>query len=362
MNPRTPQRREDVPFRWRAQAGIEAMVTIAGIPADRLFLEADAVVDAYTRGRPMLRELFGPDLAIGGPHMSYISYGHINCLGARLVFPENSEVAQEPLYDSLAEGVAALRARQDMDFTKQGMFPYFLDLWETLKRAFPDEPIPFTGFKPGGPLTDAWALRGHGFFTDLYDDPPLMKEFLRLVTAGVVRFRRLLARLDGRPEFSEHGDYQADDVAAMLAPALWPEFVMPFQEQYFTGLTSGGRSAHIEGLTVDHLHLLDELGLDFFDPSVSPKLTPALIRDGCRVPFLWRLTDMDHNDLTPLETERWVFAAAADGATEVSTFVWRNTCTPEKAEKVRAFIGAAKRIKALLAGGVARESLPAHAP
>ena len=143
--------------------------------------------------------------------------------------------------------------RRDVDFTKAGLFPFYLELWEKLKSIFPKHPIPFTGFGVEGPLTTAWLLRGHDFFTDLYDHPPLAKEYLALVTASIVKYQKLLAQINHQPERNPLGAGVADDGAAMIPPKLWPEFVVPFLDDYFTALTSGARSAHIEDLRADHL-------------------------------------------------------------------------------------------------------------
>ena len=54
--------------------------TLAGVRFDRLFLDADAIAEAYTIGRPMAEALFGADVATGGPTWAGISYGHANSL------------------------------------------------------------------------------------------------------------------------------------------------------------------------------------------------------------------------------------------------------------------------------------------
>jgi len=362
MAARTITKREDVPFGWSAGCGATAMSVLVGVRFDRMFLEADAIVEAYTKGKPMAAELFGPDVGLGGPAWAGISYGHVNCLGCELAFPEDSEVGHTPIYDTLEQGIADLKRKEGMDFAKEGMFPFYLDLWEQLKKALPDERIAFGGFGAEGPITTAWSLRGHGFFTDIHDDPERTKEFLRLVTASIVEYKKLCNRISGRPEFSEEGAGVCDDVAGMISPPLWPEIVMPALEQYYTGLTSGRRSAHIEDLRVEHLGYLDEIGLDSFDPSVSEKLTPALIRDNSRGPFRWRLNTTHYPDRTTEEVEQWVYDAVADGASSVFTVVGRGMVSPEAAEKMRGFIRAGKRVEALLAEGCPRERLREHSP
>jgi hypothetical protein len=356
-----PLRREDVPFTWSAGCGMPAYATFAQVPYDRLFLSADAIIEAYTKGRPMAEELFGPEIGMGGPTWAGISYGHASCLGSKLIFPADSEVAHTPIYGSLAEAIAALE--RPIDFSTQGVFPFYLDLWEKLKRAFPREKISFH-LKAEGPLTTGWILRGHEFLVELLLEPEQVRAYLRAATASTVAYSRVVRRVNGLAEMSPEVAGVADDIAAMAPPDRWPELVMPFLEQYYTGLTTGLRNAHIEDLTVHHLPYLDQLGLSRFDPSVSPKLTPRLLRDHCRVPFLWRLNSTHYDERTPADIERWVFEAAADGASGVFTGVAREMCYPEKraasARKVQAFARAAKQVKALLDSGCPREELLRH--
>jgi hypothetical protein len=67
---------------------MSAYAALAGVRYDRLFLDVDAIVEAYVKGEPRARELFGPDVQMAGPAWMGNSYVHVNTLGSRLVFPE----------------------------------------------------------------------------------------------------------------------------------------------------------------------------------------------------------------------------------------------------------------------------------
>ena len=330
-----------------------AYATLAGVRFDRLFTEFDAIAEAYEKGLPMARKLFGADISYGGPTWAGNSYNHVNALGAPLTFPEDSEVGAKPIYGSLQEGIRALQKK--VDFLSVGIMPTYLELWQTLNATYPEHKAPFQA-KAEGPITTAWLLRGHDFFADLLEYPDQAQEYLRLVTQSVIAFIKAVRSFNGQPRVGSAAGL-VDDVAAMIAPSRWPELVLPYLQDYYSRLSTEGRAAHIEDLRVEHLPYLDTLSLDSYDPSLSPWLTPALIRDHCSVPFSWRLNSTHYPGRTPRDIEQWVYESAADGASSVHTIIWREMCSPEVAEMVRAFIHAGREAQDFVAEGGERGAL-----
>ena len=49
--------REGTPFTWSFSCGMPVYATLAGVRFDRLFLDADAIAEAYTSGVRTLRIL-----------------------------------------------------------------------------------------------------------------------------------------------------------------------------------------------------------------------------------------------------------------------------------------------------------------
>jgi hypothetical protein len=49
--------------------------------------------------------MYGPDVNLGTPVTSPVSYGDINGLGAELLFPENGEVSHTKIFDTLQKGI-----------------------------------------------------------------------------------------------------------------------------------------------------------------------------------------------------------------------------------------------------------------
>lgn len=346
--------RQEAGFGWWAAVGVSAYRELAGAPLGRFNLEPAACIEVYRAGRQRARELFGDTVSYAGPATPPVSYGHLSCLGGKLLFPEDGEVNFEPLYGSLEEGIAALG--QPVDFARAGLAPFYLDFREELRAAFPGEKVGFS-FGPEGPVTTAWELRGHGFFTDLLDRPALVDEYLRLVTASVVAYGDFYYPQNGGQAVSPRGCGMCDDVASMVPPRLWRDLVLPHWEAYYQGRTTGRRHAHVEDLRPEQLPLLEEIGLDDYDPSVSPRLNPRIIYERCRVPFAWRLPGFIYRDLSATDVEDFVYQAAAEGASSVFTSVEACMCNPADADKVRAFAAAAQRVEELLAGGAERREV-----
>lgn len=338
--------KKETAFSWGVSATYLALLEVTDIPIREMFLNPSAGIELYKKGRPLLREMFGTDVGIPSPSTPPISYGHINTLGAELIFPDGGEVNHGKLCNSLEEGIEILK--RPVQFEKAGMFSYYLEYRRKMREAFPDEAVGF-GYKGEGPLTTAYTLRRDDFFYDPYDNPELTGEFLRLITDSIISFTRFMRReIYAMPEISADACGLADDCAAMLGPDLWPDFVLPYLEQYYNGLTTGRRYAHIEDLRPEQLHFLEELQLVHYDPSVSPKITPKIISEKIRVPFGWRLCNFQYPSLTETDVADFVYQSVADGASSVFTYVCHGMCNDETVKKVHSFISACRKTDELL--------------
>ncbi|MDF1515758.1 MAG: uroporphyrinogen decarboxylase family protein [Anaerolineae bacterium] len=330
--------------------GMPAYAKLAGVRYDLTFFDYDAIVEAYEVGYPRARDIFGDHVNYSGPGWSGISYGHVNCLGSPLTFPIDSDVAHAPIYATLEQGINALQ--KTVDWSNAGLLPRYLKLWQKLKIAYPDMSIPFQGFGVEGPVTTAWELRGHDFFTDIYDAPQRTTTFLRLVTESIVDYMVFVRQINNQPAMPEDGIGMVDDISALLHPDSWETYVVPYHEFYFSSQTSGRRHAHIERLFPAHLPFLDALKLDSFDPSVSPTLRPADISTGCNVPFMWRLNAMQVRDYTLEQVRDFVYQAVAEGASGVFSHVGRIMTTMNAAVRIKVFIRAAQHVARLLSNNV----------
>jgi hypothetical protein len=346
--------REKAGFNWYVGSTQGALREIAKIPIKEFNLNPSACIEAYRKGRPLIKEIFGEEVSLPVLSTPAISYGHVNCLGSKLIFPEDGEVAHTHIYTSLEEGIEALK--QPVDFATSGMSKFYIDFREKMQKAFPDEYVGFS-FGLEGPITTAYELRGDGFFLDIYDYPELVKEFLKLVTKSIVDFHHFRCKVENIPVINPHSGGLCDDISSMILPNMWKDFVLPYWNQYFEGITTGNRTAHVEDLRPEHLKYLEEIGLSKYDPSISPKLNPRIIYEKCRVPFGWRLGSFHYRNLNCQDIEDFVFQSATDGASSVFTYIEECMCNEETVKKVRAFIKAGKKVKSLLDSGVSRKEI-----
>jgi hypothetical protein len=346
--------REEAGFTWYVAATQGAIRKLAEIPIREFNLEPRACIEAYRRGRPMLREMFGDDVRPLGLSTPAISYGHANGLGSELIFPEGGEVAHTHPYESIEQGIQALH--RPVDFASAGMAPFYLDFRRQMQEAFPDEQVGFS-YGDEGPLTTAYEMRGEGFFTDIFDEPTMAKEFLALLTGSILEFHGFRANVNGSPVVNPAAGGLCDDVASMIPPHMFDEFVIPFWEQYYGGVTTGRRHAHVEDLRPSQLPFLETIGLSFYDPSISGQLNPRLIVEHCRVPFTWRVAAIHYPTLSTQDVADFVYQAVADGASGVHTHVAETMCNDDGVRKIHSFIEAARQTERLLAEGARRDQI-----
>ncbi len=346
--------REQAGFGYAVGGTQGALREITGVPIREFNLNAESCVEAYRRGRPLLREMFGEEVGLPGVSTPAISYGHVNALGSELLFPEGGEVAHTHVYASLEEGLR--RLAEPVDFASAGWFPFFSDFRDKLAAAFPDEAVGLS-FGAEGPITTAYELRGDGFFTDIFDAPELAQQFLAAVVRSILDYHAFLCSLHGVAPLSPAAAGMCDDLSSFIPARLFSQFVIPAWEAYYQGMTTGARHAHVEDLRAEQLPFLEDIGLSHFDPSISPKLNPQIVAAHCRVPFAWRLGSFHYTEMSCRDVEDFVYQSAADGASSVITYVAEGMCNEDGVAKVHAFLSAAKDARQLIAAGCSREEI-----
>lgn len=245
--------------RWRLAVPPEVETEYVGTKLGPYYTEAGVAVDTQVRAREVFNRLYGVD--IGEPGVPVPAYVGVAALGADMVLPDDHPpmVANQGHILADRQAVLALRPATPESSTWLGRY---LEMRDEMTHILGK--MPPLGAGQEGPITSAVLLRGDQFFIDVLDEPEVAHHLLGVVTQTYISFVRHVRRLNGQEETGAAGI--ADDMAGMLPPALWPEFVLPYWERIYQELGPGRRSVHTELLRPGHLHFLTELGMDAYDP------------------------------------------------------------------------------------------------
>jgi len=347
--------REQKKFNWYVAIGGSSLWTLTGIPVKDFYTNPNACIEAYRKGRHLLRELFGPDVGPAPVSTPMIKYGHLNTLGAQLTFPQEGEPHHKFAFESAEQGIKHLQ--REVDFATAGMTPFYLDFYEKMQHAFPDERVYF-GWQWEGPITTTWGLLGESFMYDLFDRPDTVRRLLKLAAASIVEFCRFFCKVENTAVLDSEPDHGklCDDIAAMIPARMWENFVLPYWDMYYNG-PAPGRIVHCEDMNAEQLQFLESISIIDYDPGISPKLSPKIINAATPVPFGWRLAGFGYSSMSCRDVEDFVYQAVADGASYVFTFIEAVMCNEITAEKVQAFITTAREVQKLLNEGATRKEI-----
>ena len=126
--------RDKTPFRWRVNSTYYAFFALVDVPLRQVNLHSEAMIGLVRRGRPLFRHQWGDRVSIPSLSTPAISYGHINGLGADLIFPEEGEVSFTKICGSLQEGIDLLQ--KTVDFASAGMVPFYLEYRKKIRKLF----------------------------------------------------------------------------------------------------------------------------------------------------------------------------------------------------------------------------------
>jgi len=349
--------REKAGLTWSISSSPYSYMELAGISLSEYNKNPLAGVEVYNiKYFDQVREMFGDFLTPAATGTPSVSYGHINFLGVPLVFPDGAgEVNYEHQHKSLGEWINILKNNMEFkEMTPDGQF--FLDYRSKLQEAYPDRKVNWNmGYE--GPMTTAYELRDMEVFYDLFDDPEKLHEYFRLVSLNIVEYIKLHRRINGLPEFNPNEGAMCDDIASLIPADKFEEFVLPYWEVYYTGTSAGKRFIHTEDHTYRTMKFLEDAKITYFDPSISHKLNPVMIRDNCRVPFGWRLGSFHFTDLSPQDVRDWVYKAVEDGANKVFTHVTKLMHDDATIAKVKAFHEAVVNAKDMFDSGASRDEI-----
>lgn len=319
------------------------------------FMDAEASIEAYRKGEPILAELFEGIDVIAPVTTPIIKYGHMNSVGVPLIFPKTGQVALDMKQTDLSEVLKILK--KPCDFLGD-LTPFHVEYLKKMRQAFPGRRVHW-GWQSEGPVTTIWGLAGNDAMYGVYDEPELFRECMDAVIDSLVGYTKFYCQIDGTAvmdPFPDHGRI-CDDIAAMFSPALWGEFVLPYWKRFMDEAPVPSRKIHCEDMKKSHLGLLDSLNLEDYDPGISPFLNPQMIADSTDTPFCWRLGSFLYPQMSEEMCHDFAIQAAVDGAQYTFTAIEPMMCTPEIIRKIRAYYDGAMEVRKALIEGSSRSDL-----
>ncbi len=325
---------------------------ISGITDHQFYTNPELCIKAWKDARVAISEYFGDFSQLltlmKKPTAPGLSYGHLVSLGAPLKLPVNDgEPNVKPFAEDIDEAIEIMKSKKDVDFGDNDVFRYYLEMNAALQKAFPEVEIaPTSGYGYEGVITSAVLMRGQDFLCDIYDEPEKAHEFLQLMSDSIIEFKKFINRVNGQPERSRYL-WMCDDFASLITPSLWPEFVVPYWNQYFDNLSVEGsrRTVHCENMHPTQLRYLKDVKLAHYQPSVATALTIENIKENTDVPFDWLLYAFNIVKMTDEEIEAWVDHAVQSGIRKVRTQFGRHAWREGKMDRILAFYKAFEKYR-----------------
>ncbi|MCW4017931.1 MAG: uroporphyrinogen decarboxylase family protein [Candidatus Bathyarchaeota archaeon] len=176
-------------------------------------------------------------------------------MGSVLNFPED-DVPQ--LLTPIVKTRADVKKLRGADPKKDGRLQVFVEATKKCVRAIGDEV--FISAATGGPFTTAAGLRGtENFARDIYRDPELVHELLKLSLESCLTFTDAIHDAGGSAEFSE-----PIASCSLISEKHFREFALPYliplveRIKHYEG---GSASLHVCGKTMNILSALVETGV-----------------------------------------------------------------------------------------------------
>jgi len=302
------------------------LAEVGGVPLDALHFDVDAMLRAADSVIPIAEQL-GATPPI--PHIAGFGYPHVVALGAQATFPPDSEPAIAPIIHSI-EDIDNLR--EPDDYLAAPLIQTRLALSTELTARRPDA-YNGIGHALEGPVTTAVLLMGSDFLMLPYDDPKRAHKLLDFCTTSAMNYGRIITeRLGGK---LGPGQFTfPDDFAGMFAPDMFREFVSPYWDRLYTEYReTTRRGVHSELLRIEHLPILEELGIGFFDPGADHFLNPWLLRKHCHCPFQTRIQAWELRDLSPDELEA-LYRRTCEASPELIVFTLDRLANLPKIERL----------------------------
>ena len=252
-----------------------------------------------------------------------------SAFGSKVEFQDKMDPASTGFIVNDIEDLDALR---QPNVEKDGLMPHVLKFLKYFKENS-DIPIGFTDCQ--GPLTTALQMCGYDtLFYWMYDYPEKVHALMEMITDTLIQWVKLQKKVIGQPLDVCVGDqgvyvpegigiWFSDDDAIMLSPALYDEFVIPYNEMLMKPF--GGGIVHWCGSANQHIPSLNKMkylrGINNFSLADAPalsKLRKELSMDVCIIAC----------DFTPIEYKEFYKTLFDDLKTPKQSMVVQSLFSP----------------------------------
>ena len=312
----------------------EVMTEYAGTQVGRYYTDIDVMLETQRVAYDMFLDRYDWKLPEPG-RVDAPAYVGATALGAKMYIPDNDQAMIRGYPLTTPESLDLLELPNSYFDTHWAGF--YRDMRDEMQAMVGDTKHVTMGHGQEGPVTTAKLLRGEDFLVDLHTDPARAHRVMDIATESFIQFGREIREVNRQPLTGGMGI--CDDFAGLISPAMWPEFVMPYLLRIYEAFEAEHRSLHSELLRVEHLPMLNDLGVTHFDPGQDQYLELKNILDTIDIPTSWNIPTVRVMLQSSASDVADAFHQAMEtGATEIMVSV----CPGTPPENVIAFLEAGR--------------------
>ncbi len=194
--------------------------------------------------------------------------------GGRVNYESNATPTLKPAVTDPSEVDAFVEKMEKVNILEQGLVPMYLEWREKIKARY--------GIKLtyGGGMKGCATMLGQicsitNFLTWIVTDPGEVQKLVKCWLETSKRYIKAIREVTGYPDNSPGFSF-ASDVAGMLSPQLYREFIMDAEKELYELFAPGPedrRYYHADSHMLHHLDSLREIGVNKvnIDPYIEPK-------------------------------------------------------------------------------------------
>ena len=236
----------------------ETITEYSGHKIFDLYRDPEKSILAQEKARRGILDRFGID--IGNPRIFVPTFLTVEVFGGEILYPEDAEPGiLRPAIKDITK-ISAYRLPDS--YWEQPCMQYYVKMRDYFSEK--SGCLPVLQCNTNGPATSAKMFRGDGFFPDLYEHPRQTKILMEFVTENLIRYREEMSLRQGiKTQGQGMGIW--DDVAGMISPQMYAEYVVPGYDKIIRHFQCPDLYLHSEELHPGHLPYIKHLPITCLD-------------------------------------------------------------------------------------------------